>query len=236
MLEPDAWSMPSPRNNLPVKDVPVDTHTLSKERFKAPALLRSQKGVQLEHEIRTIQAEIQAFSEMMACRLNCERADYIALNKKVHSLSGNLNSSRLTTATSRQSAPVVASKPENGHQLWHTHHSQLCGLCGVWYTSGEGHACVAMKMDGDLEEDPLMTSMQNYTTDDLGQLVEEQVCILTSRKHEKSKQRDVKTAASPPAHISRPRAQEARDMEHELHELVANMNRLEGDNLTQGTV
>lgn len=226
MCEPDAWSMPSPRAQ-PLVPVAAEACTLPEDRFKKSPHLRSVKGVKWEHEMKTVQAEITAFSEMMACRMSCERSEYSSLHNKVNTLSGSIDSVRLNSL-----APVVATD-STCEKLYHTHHSAFCGLCGVWYTAGETHTCTMMNMDGDLD-DPLSSSMQNAITENdrmNEQLVEEQVCILTSRRHEKEKSKDQKAPKSVTQKdipISRPRGHEIRNVDNELTELLVDMSLLEG--------
>lgn len=222
MVEPDALSMPSPRSsletskeNMPVALFQAAACDLSKDRFKTMNPVCSRKCKEWSHELKTIQAEIEAFSEMMSCRLSCERSEYSSLRLKAQSLSGDINSARLNC-----SAPLAEISSGNG--LWHTHQSQMCGLCGIWYTSGQTHICNMAQLDGDLDK-PLSSRME----DALVSVFDEHAVILTSRRPEKAKDPDdVKRPmrSVSPVRISRPRPQEVRDVDQELSDLLQNMS------------
>merc|ERR1719247_4087877 len=97
-MEPDAWNLPSPksdsRSSPQANDGPEVVCTLEGDLFKKPSGLRSQ-GAQLKHEVKTMQAELQEFSEMMACQLGFQRTEYSSLRTKAHALSTSFNSTRL---------------------------------------------------------------------------------------------------------------------------------------------
>eukprot|EP00746_Dinoflagellata_sp_MGD_P163517 gnl/MRDRNA2_/MRDRNA2_91599_c0_seq1.p1 gnl/MRDRNA2_/MRDRNA2_91599_c0~~gnl/MRDRNA2_/MRDRNA2_91599_c0_seq1.p1 ORF type:complete len:262 (+),score=59.02 gnl/MRDRNA2_/MRDRNA2_91599_c0_seq1:117-788(+) len=214
--------MPSPR--CVTRNGAEVSCTLNKDRFKQAPGWKSHKGDRWEREVKTLQAELQEFSEMMACRLSLERTEYFALSKKVQTLSRDVNSTKLECL-----APL---RKDSMNMLWNTHHSELCGLCGVWYTSGQQHNCTMMNMDGDLA-DPLSSTMQNAITEDLGQQVDDQVHVLTSRKHCTSKDAEAskKSPISSPTQstrMSRMHGHEVRDTQQEIKDLLADMSKLEG--------
>lgn len=97
-VEPEAWTLPSPRKNCesgPQSDEkqqpslcqPQTAEVLREDRFSSPKRnFRSSTGRQWQREMFALRAELEATKEMMSCRFSGERTDFASLQSKISSL------------------------------------------------------------------------------------------------------------------------------------------------------
>jgi len=105
LIEPEAWSLPSPRKHGPVSESPrafqdeqpllcqpqpETEEVLRQDRFSSPKRnFRSSKGRQWQREMFALRAELEATREMITCRFGGERTDFASLQNKISSLSND---------------------------------------------------------------------------------------------------------------------------------------------------